>query len=68
MLVNARANANPERVKSDYEGNQAKTKAASFQAYSPQSRHECVNGENLVRRCISCASEQKTLQERDKPR
>ena len=59
MLVNARANANPERVKSDYEGNQAKTKAASFQTYSPQSRHECVKGENLVRRRISCASDKR---------
>ena len=59
MLVNASANANPERVKSDYEGNQEKAKAASFQSYSPQSRHECVDGENLVRRGISCASDKR---------
>jgi len=55
ILVNARANANPECDKNGYEDNQAKSKAASFQPYSPQSRHECVNGENLVRRGISCS-------------
>ena len=54
MLVNASANANPERHKNGYEDNQAKSKAASFQPYSPQSHHECVNGENLVRHGISC--------------
>ena len=57
--MNARANANPERIKSGYEDNQEKTKAASFQTYSPQSPNECVNGENLVRCRISCASDKK---------
>ena len=55
MLVNASANSNPERVKNGYENNQAKSRAASFQSYSPQGRHECVNSENLVRHSISCA-------------
>jgi len=55
MLVNASAKANPERNKNGYDDNQAKSKAASFQSYSPQSRRECVNGENLVRHGISCA-------------
>ena len=55
ILVNASANANPERDKNGYEDNQAKSKAASFQPYSPQSPHECVNGKNLVRHGISCA-------------
>ena len=55
MLVNASANTNPERAKNGYENNQEKSKAASFQPYSPQSRHECVNGKNLVRHGISCA-------------
>ena len=35
ILVNARANANPEHIKHRYEDNQAKSKAASFQSYSP---------------------------------
>ena len=52
ILVNASANANPECDKSGYEDNQPKSKAASFQSYSPQSRHECVNGKNLVRHGI----------------
>jgi ubiquitin len=47
MLVNAGANANPESDKNGHQDNQAKSKAASFQSYSPQSRDECVNGENL---------------------
>ena len=55
ILVNAGANASPECDKNSYEDNQAKSKAASFQSYSPQSRYECVNGENLVRRGISCS-------------
>ena len=55
MLVSARANGNPECDKNGYEDNQEKSKPAGFQSYSPQSRHECVNGENLVRRGISCS-------------
>ena len=47
MLVNPRANPNPERDKNGHEANQAKGEATSFQSYPPQSRHECVNGENL---------------------
>ena len=55
MLVNSRANANPEHDKNGYEDNQEKRKATSFQSYSPQSRHECMNGENLVRHGINCS-------------
>ena len=55
MLVNACANSDPERDKNGYEDNKAKSKAASFQPYTPQSRHECVHGENLVRHGINCA-------------
>ena len=47
MPVNPRTKANPERDKNDHEANQAKSEAASFQSYPPQSRHERVNGENL---------------------
>ena len=53
ILMSPRANASPECDKNSYEDNEEKSKAASFQSYSPQSRHECVNGENLVRRGIS---------------
>jgi len=63
ILVNASANADPERVKTDYEGNQAKSKAASFQSYTPHSRHKCVNGKNLVRRGISCTSDKSHCKE-----
>ena len=55
MLVKSRAKANPEHDKNGYEDNQEKREAASFQSYSPQSRHECVNGENLVRHGINCS-------------
>lgn len=49
MLVDARPNANPERDKTEYKGNHENSKAACFQSYLPQSGHECVDGEKLVR-------------------
>jgi hypothetical protein len=52
MLVNASPNANPECDKTEYKENHANSKAACFQSYSPQSGHECVHGEKLVR-CVS---------------
>jgi hypothetical protein len=52
MLVDASPNANPERDKTENKENHANSKAACFQSHSPQSGHECVNGEKLVR-CVS---------------
>jgi hypothetical protein len=49
MLVNASPDANPERNETEYKENHANGKAACFQSYSPQSRHERVDGEKLVK-------------------
>jgi hypothetical protein len=51
-LVSARANASPERNKSEYKEDHENSKAACFHSYSPQCRHECVDSENLVG-CVS---------------
>jgi hypothetical protein len=48
ILVNSSTNASGERAIGAYKAYQANRKAACFQSYSPQSGHECVNGENLV--------------------
>src|SRR6266850_3537586 len=52
ILVNASTNASGERTIGTYKANQANSQAARFQSYSPQSRHECVDGETLVEMCI----------------
>jgi hypothetical protein len=51
--VNACTNANPERDENASEADQAKGKAARFQAHVPQCCHEGVDGEKLMRRAIS---------------
>jgi hypothetical protein len=56
IFEGASANADPERTKAEYRENQANSKAACFRSYSPQCRHECVDGKNLVRCCINCCS------------
>jgi len=52
VLVNASTNASGERTIGAYKANQANRKAACFQSYSPQSGHECVDSENLVKMYI----------------
>jgi hypothetical protein len=49
ILMNASADANPESNKTEYKEDHKDSEAACFQSYSPQSGHECVDGENLVR-------------------
>jgi hypothetical protein len=52
ILVNASTNSSGERAIGAYKADQANSKAACSQAHSPQSGHECVDGENLVKMCI----------------
>jgi hypothetical protein len=47
LLMNASPNASPERNKTEHKENHENSKAACFQSYSPQSRHECMDGEEL---------------------
>jgi hypothetical protein len=56
VLVNASTNANGKRTIGAYKANQASSKASCSQSYSPQSGHECVDGENLVRKNLRYAS------------
>src|SRR6266850_5076219 len=62
ILVNASTNASRKRTIGAYKANQANRKASCFQSYSPQSGHECVNGENLVKICIIRSSSQDYMQ------
>jgi hypothetical protein len=48
ILVNASTNASEERAIGAYKADQADSKAACVQSYSPQSGYECVDGEKLV--------------------
>jgi hypothetical protein len=52
ILMSASTNASGERTIGAYKANQGDSQAACFQSYSPQSGHECVDRENLVKMCI----------------
>jgi len=66
ILVNASADANPECRKNPCETNQDTSKATCFPSYSPHCPHECVDGENLVRR-VSTVLMPKGIKRIDEP-
>ena len=61
ILMKASAHACRKRTVCAYKANQADRKASCFQSYSPQSRHECVDCENLVQICIMRSSSQEHM-------
>jgi hypothetical protein len=52
FLMNASPNASPERNITERKENHENSKSTCFRPYSPQSRHECMDREELVR-CVS---------------
>ena len=49
ILVNANADANPERNENASDTDHETSKAECVKPYTPQSRHECVDRKDLVR-------------------